>query len=609
MYKATQDQVDNVQYKAYNRTTTNRLIVREQAAAPLKQAAEFYLPTIPTEPGPPDDPTVPIATQTLLLNFDQELKDRSSSKNDALFEFTNNQLLFIAGQGAQMNFAVNFNPSSNSSYDKIWVPFSNSTQMVYDTPSGFSIFTRIMPSTLTNLGTQAVVAPAPMTGRVQYQGGPAYTAVNPTMHVIWWGSGWNSGSPESFKNTIKTDFANLLASQYFNSLWQYGGTKKPASIIHVDNTSFSIPGPTALTFTDMVNCIRNSQTTGLVPNPDNFMNANAADPAFPWMDLHHVFFLMIPPNKTLPPGYGGAHSSAGTGVSTNTYAWGSVGYNTTHDPSLGASDAEDNAFQGITHELIDLLSDPFPSGTQGTGAYSIPDCQNGVPGSVFSGRCEIAQICGHIQKRISSAWVEAYYSDMDGKCVVPGVDNYVHEPTATTGTTIRRYIFQKMDDLDNGATAALGSDGTVYFSVKKAGVEYRRQTASGSVNTNAWCDLWFTFNYSTNTPAIYVNNVKYTTTSTEGLLWNNTHSHMIIGNYNLGPSIGQYRGKMDEFRLYRNTIVSDAQVDNLNTNGLTITDINVDETQGVAIVNRCKIDTPLATDVYEPDDVELDDVP
>ena len=157
--------------------------------------------------------------------------------------------------------------------------------------------------------------------------------------------------------------------------------------------------------------------------------------------------------------------------------------------------------------------------------------------------------------------------------------------------------------------AALGSDGTVYFSVKKAGVEYRRKTASGSVNTNAWCDLWFTFNYSTNTPAIYVNNVKYTTASTEGLLWNNTHSHMIIGNYNLGPSIGQYRGRMDEFRLYRNTIVSDAQVDNLNTNGLTITDINVDETQGVAIVNRCKIDTPLATDVYEPDDVELDDVP
>ena len=47
MYKATQDQVDNVVYKGYNRSTTNRLIVREQAAAPLKQASRILSANYP----------------------------------------------------------------------------------------------------------------------------------------------------------------------------------------------------------------------------------------------------------------------------------------------------------------------------------------------------------------------------------------------------------------------------------------------------------------------------------------------------------------------------------------------------------------------------------
>ena len=174
LYRATQDQVDNQVYKAYNRATTNRLIVKEQAAAPLKQAAEFWTPTVPQEPGPEEQPgaPTPVGTTTVMLNFDHELEDRSTSNNDALFEFTNNQLLFAEGQGAQMNFAVNFNPTSNSTFDKLWIPFSNSTQLVYDTPNGFSILTRIYPITLADLGTQQAAAPAPLTNRVKYFGGP-----------------------------------------------------------------------------------------------------------------------------------------------------------------------------------------------------------------------------------------------------------------------------------------------------------------------------------------------------------------------------------------------------------------------------------------------------
>ena len=56
-----------------------------------------------------------------------------------------------------------------------------------------------------------------------------------------------------------------------------------------------------------------------------------------------------------------------------------------------------------------------------------------------------------------------------------------------------------MDDLDNGATAAIGADGTVYLNVKKAGLEYKVKTAPGAVAVNTWADIWFTFSPSTNT--------------------------------------------------------------------------------------------------------------
>ena len=81
----------------------------------------------------------------------------------------------------------------------------------------------------------------------------------------------------------------------------------------------------------------------------------------------------------------------------------------------------------------------------------------------------------------------------------------------------------------------------------------------------------------------------------------------------MGATIGQFRGRMDDFRLYRGALVEDAQVDNMAGNGLTITGglsspPNPDE--GVFIVNRVKIDKQLQnTGVFVPGDVESGDVP
>jgi Concanavalin A-like lectin/glucanases superfamily len=175
-----------------------------------------------------------------------------------------------------------------------------------------------------------------------------------------------------------------------------------------------------------------------------------------------------------------------------------------------------------------------------------------------------------------------------------------------------RCLWQKMDDLDNGAQARLGPDGTLYFTVKKAGVEYKVKTPTGVITASTSYVVWFVWDTNTNTPKIYVDNTGYTTASTTVFAWNNTHSHFILGNYNLGMTqalAGAFRGTLDEFRLYR-MVVSSTQVNNFDTNGFTITDAGTpDPTHPVFIVNRVKIDSRAFTqEVYVEGDVILDDV-
>ena len=235
------------------------------------------------------------------------------------------------------------------------------------------------------------------------------------------------------------------------------------------------------------------------------------------------------------------------------------------------------AAQAWAHEVFHHLESPWPGGCT-------PD-QTGYVGYLYDYQGECAGIqhsstgAGTRLRALSGTSVitESIWSDMDGAAVAAGTgDNWKPQPAATTGSTIRRYLWQKLDDLDNGATAAVGEDGTIYFNVKKAGVEYKRKTTPGAMKVNTWADCWFNFNYATNTPTIYVNNTPYTVASTEPLLWNNKHSHFIIANYDLGAVTGQYRGLLDDMRLYRNQVTSTEQVNNMDANGLTITAVNVD---------------------------------
>lgn len=609
LYKATQDQVDNPTYKTFNRPTSNRLICKEIAAKPLLQSVEFYVPTVPVEPGPPDGPTQ-TGTTTVMLDFDHALEDRSNNKNDALFEFTNNQLVFGNGRDTVMSFAVNFNQSSNSTYDKLWIPFSNSTQIVYDTPNGFSVLQRWKPHTLTNLGTAtSPPQPAPKTNRIRYLGGPVLNKYNVEIYNIWWGTAWNSDSAASDKTFLQSSYNTIVNSDHFKPMWQYGNVKPPIiSNNNVVHTSTPLPGPANVTFEQINAMIDACVSAGQVPNYRDF-----GEPAMALntMDYRHLYVVHMPPGKFLPAGYNGASAVA---LSTTPphlvwYNWSAMNPPQSHlnQAMFPQYSYRQMAAQAWAHEVFHHLESPWPGGCDSS--------QQGFVGYLYDYQGECAGIqhsssgAGTRLKALSGTSVitESIWSDMDGAAVAAGSgDNWTRPPAPVTGNTIRRYLWQKLDDLDNGATAAVGEDGTIYFNVKKAGVEYKVKTIPGAMKVTEWADCWFNFNYATNTPTIYVNNVPYNVASTEPLLWNNKHSHFIVANYDLGAAIGQFRGLLDMMRLYRNQVTTGEQVNNFNTNGLTITAVNVNDTQGVAVVNRCKVDSKLENAVFVPTDIEPD---
>jgi hypothetical protein len=612
LWKATQDQVDNPIYKAFSRATTNRLIFREQAAAPVLRGAEFWKPMVPSEPGPVGPiGAPPSGTVTVMINFDHELEDRSGKKNHAIFEFTNNQLLFADGQNQDLSFAVNFNPTSNSTYDKLWIPFSPTTQIVYDTSVGFSIFTRIMPTTLSAIGQ--VDAPAPRTNKVQYWGGPVHNKYRAEIINIYWGTEWDSGDYLTRRNQMNQAMDVMCNGDHFKGFWQYANILPPIRSTTHGNIHRNTNCPDRVWTDEADSIISTMVDASTIPNPGSFGEPSSMGS----FDYRHIIFITVPEDTTLCDPSLTLCGGAFTWHLNKNGVWINYcvePYNVV--PSGNQYSALQMQSQGFGHEVVHAISGAGFGGPGDTIYGGVLTDGGSSPQHPMAD----GQNCGAQLRELQNTSVggrrvltEMYWSDMDGKCIAPGSgESWTPAPTQT-GPIVRRYIFQKLDDLDNGATAAVGEDGTVYFNVKKAGVEYKVKSAAAALVVNSWADCWFTWNTATNTPAIYINNVKYTTASTEALLWNNTHSHSILANYNMGATIGQFRGRMDDFRLYRSALVDDTQVDTFAGNGLTITGgLNSPPTaeEGVFIVNRVKIDKQLEnTGIFVPADVESGDVP
>ena len=142
---------------------------------------------------------------------------------------------------------------------------------------------------------------------------------------------------------------------------------------------------------------------------------------------------------------------------------------------------------------------------------------------------------------------------------------------------LARTLFEKIDNTtpDDGVQAIINSDGSVAFSVKRAGTEYNKVTAAGAVTTNTVYDAWFTYANSGNVQHIYINNVDKSLSAGSSPTW-----HTPLTDYDLailytgGTSTGGHTyGDFYDFRVYRQKVVSTAEVGYMYTNKWTILDI------------------------------------
>jgi len=136
-----------------------------------------------------------------------------------------------------------------------------------------------------------------------------------------------------------------------------------------------------------------------------------------------------------------------------------------------------------------------------------------------------------------------------------------------------RTLYQKTDDAtpNNAVRISISDTGRVIFCVKRAGTEYRAQTATSTITTNTVYDLWCTYANSGNTIHIYVNNIDKSLTDPGTLPFSVLTDEAYIMRFD---SDGGYTyGDLYDFRTYREKVVSTAEVGFMNTNKWTIANV------------------------------------
>ena len=269
-------------------------------------------------------------------------------------------------------------------------------------------------------------------GKVRDFHGPVFNnpGVHPKVYLIFWGSGWSSASNPS-RSKIETKIQTMVnsSSKYFDALSQYRGVMKPVLGGSITNTTYAVPSGDVGVF-QPGDVVKDSIAHGTVPNPDTTKNTDILGNTF---DRTNIFCVMVPPNKDIP-GYGGMHTSATTTAGTR-FAWCAIMHNAAQSQNGNLPDPNDhlqNFTQAFSHELVDLLTDPIPnSGVEGSNGFGYVggDCPFGNPNL-----CEIAQtVCGNRQLLYNNVCLESYWSDKDGKCVLPGVDSNITATSCMAG--------------------------------------------------------------------------------------------------------------------------------------------------------------------------------
>ena len=257
---------------------------------------------------------------------------------------------------------------------------------------------------------------------IQYFGGPFMNILSPSIHLIFWGTAWNSGAPATLKATMQTQIQSIIDSVYFTELSQYGNIKAPnygGSVVHTA-TPTSIIGTDGYTTENLRTVVNAAMSAGQVPNADSFKGPTKGNIA--GFDYNHIYVVFVPPGFLLQnvPGDpifigSGIQSFKRTGTAANAaYSVVGITHAPTRFPTYTLTQQQQVMTATFTHEVVPALSSPRAVLTpiNNESAYNFK--MSGLPSGFFPGDTLVKD--NHQSSNLlgTDIKVACYWSDRNG---------------------------------------------------------------------------------------------------------------------------------------------------------------------------------------------------
>jgi hypothetical protein len=234
---------------------------------------------------------------------------------------------------------------------------------------------------------------ATTTDKIKNKGGRVFK--NAKVQLIFWGD-WNNPSIDPSKEKIETAIQNIINSEYYSKLYQYGQVQKPTYLGSIMNHKSRLPEK--FYDDDLEGMIIDSIKNKSVPDFGTFADGQ-------------IIYMVIP----IPNHYSADEAKQGEdandGYHSNFEYKGNK--NGVWAAYYGYPD-EDRTLESITrvlaHEIAECCTNPGPK-----DAFIGPKDKNNDG--------EIADYCTEEMGTVNGETVEGYWSNLDGGCVIPGGSN------------------------------------------------------------------------------------------------------------------------------------------------------------------------------------------
>jgi hypothetical protein len=218
------------------------------------------------------------------------------------------------------------------------------------------------------------------------------------LQLIYWGSAWASNPPPTPTSAqVTAAVQQMLAGPYMTGLAQYRAIGRGHVLGPVVVTNSNPPNP--FTDSNVANFIAGLISNGTVPGLDA-AKAN-------------LYFVIMPKN---------VNSTSGGVIGEHTY-YTDGGGNRIHFGWVTNNGSLTYVTNVLSHELVESCTDPEGSAILGVAGT----CSGG-------GWCEIGDVCQGTSGNLHGVTVQSFWSNNDGKCIIPDWPNVAYPYSGTQFT-------------------------------------------------------------------------------------------------------------------------------------------------------------------------------